>query len=1822
MRKKLTYHRLIRTVQDEVPSYVSFLLMLKLDFSDNTFFYIVSFFLRFNGILILCGNFQISAREVRENKSISEYLRYFTTNFLLSSSKITNKIYNIISLVILLLFCFRMFFYIIVINELKQKDNLIKIKLTKYQIFMDHIVFLFYPFILEFLSQIYIAYIFPDKYIFKRDSSSIFNIIIVILNTFLIIAYNINNYFYLLVINRPLSDRDAPVRYRYSRIKFWIIFFLQNVCIIQSLDFYFNTDKQLEIFTYCYFCVFALIFFCLFCTSVKKYNYNAFTNHFVSVMSGFCFFSILAEGTVRILGYEIKNVYTLFIFNICKILTSCYFEYINNLLSRNQLFNMAKEELFKINKGQITNEELYDIFLYIFEILKDIKYSKDDVASIKLLNTIYEHQNICLSNNCKCRLIQILPHGTQYLINFNENLIQRIGFLIESSFIQADFSSDYNLTLILCEHFCLFKENPIMAYSLLQTLIYFNLKNLTTKQLLILYETWQKYIEISLSLESHSQLIEKYALKHKIDQNKKEDMLSVNILKERNFRKTFSVYATIHDIQIMMCEYCDIILNIMKQKNLIEETVKIIKSEDSNEINIINFQYLNSENIDNLIQTLKNESKLNKKLFKEISNIKSTKLPIEFYYKCFLFCDTFWEGKIDDNILPIIFSFTNDHNLYSSFVNPNIFLLLRQRFIDINRQGFSSHYCIFKYCKGMTISYFSEPLAQELGYFQEDLVNKSIDILFPDDLIKPHRNLILRYLISEQNRIFEKLNNRMFNKKGMSIDSMMNGASLIGLRKYLLIIVNVELIENDNVLYFFYNQNLDLISISNNNYRNYKLDLNLISNCKMNLLNLFEIEEEVIKKTEKRFLQKLDDFKYALDIMGEEFFVKKLFKSENKNITRKFKLIDMIENRNIESTSNKEDFKLQRLKVQKTIENIYNNKHKNHIKGPILNFRTKKKNVVNNISKLLNENDYVDINEKYCVEASEFFIRFQNSNNSNVNLNGNNKVVEDNSFNIMVKFDILYDTLFISVKIKEEMTQKGNELNNQLLRKDSKFSYLTHNPDLKNTSHYSLNKTQQTSMKKPTTQMSYTESNLKVSNKLTNLRNKFNSSKTQCEKSIKEIIFTLVFIILILYIIILVYQLNFIRNLKIIFLAFFYNYIQRDKLVNLFSVIISGYFLFVNLADYSDIMNLAEYSQYILTNAQSYSSSFHNFYQNYVQYRFALGKDLSTLYESFNVSKISVNWEIENLSTNYMKEAENMVHISTMSSINDNHTDIYEDAKIFFLSRYKDKKNVMLKTDYISILFYLCSNYQDAYYVFFQNIQDEIQAGYNSYARSSKNIYLLIESLGLIMNIFLLVLVCYFLLQTNKVLFKNIANLFIDFTQDGYYNFKNIHDNILIMDKLAQLKFLFNNFSLKFIDKFHKSTKSHLTNLTENSIDRSLITEKIKNKAQKNESYSKNSNKKNDVSNNNSTINATNKSLLNTKTNIIDPNVNLISKLNKKLADEKINKNISSKNSLLSDSKSSFNNATKSNINNSIILNNNKKNESSEEILTAELIVDKLKINDIKYIKIILWLIIVILIILVIYFFIKIIVTTNFIESFKNLFEHYSIITCQYSMVLNYYNNLVLLLINKDLGKEYILAGMSKSMEEQNKKSDKIRSEYLKNYKSVYSLFAALNRKQNDTSITNFEDVLCKNDIYCRRVLNSKYNIVNNGVNVALKAIVQEIDNYFHDYLKVKDNIKSFENITFYFIDIKYRQIDMSLNFLLSLVEERTSDVFLAEVNQLNNSFNTKIIILNIAIISLSAFISLMLMLIVIKSILEVLAIIENSTTRINKSICLIKVRS
>ena len=150
------------------------------------------------------------------------------------------------------------------------------------------------------------------------------------------------------------------------------------------------------------------------------------------------------------------------------------------------------------------------------------------------------------------------------------------------------------------------------------------------------------------------------------------------------------------------------------------------------------------------------------------------------------------------------------------------------------------------------------------------------------------------------------------------------------------------------------------------------------------------------------------------------------------------------------------------------------------------------------------------------------------------------------------------------------------------------------------------------------------------------------------------------------------------------------------------------------MVDYSGYLNRNEYRSYVIRLAQAYSSSFHTFYQHYVKHRFIRGLDLSTLYKPFNVTKISVNWETKTVETNYMKEAENIVHLAKLNTKNDVYEQVLSDIDKFFNSKYlqlgeKDKK---IGSNYIVILYYLASNYLEKYDSLFTFLQNEIRGEY------------------------------------------------------------------------------------------------------------------------------------------------------------------------------------------------------------------------------------------------------------------------------------------------------------------------------------------------------------------------------------------------------------------------------------------------------------------------------------------------------------------------------
>ena len=114
-----------------------------------------------------------------------------------------------------------------------------------------------------------------------------------------------------------------------------------------------------------------------------------------------------------------------------------------------------------------------------------------------------------------------------------------------------------------------------------------------------------------------------------------------------------------------MYQYSQNEITMIKYKEMMEESIKIHKDEETGDVRKITTTFLTSTNIGKIIKLLECEVKIYKDLFNYIEQLNGQKLPIEFYYKCFLFAELFWGGKITEQIVPIMYSFTNDRNMYS-----------------------------------------------------------------------------------------------------------------------------------------------------------------------------------------------------------------------------------------------------------------------------------------------------------------------------------------------------------------------------------------------------------------------------------------------------------------------------------------------------------------------------------------------------------------------------------------------------------------------------------------------------------------------------------------------------------------------------------------------------------------------------------------------------------------------------------------------------------------------------------------------------------------------------------------------------------------------------------------------------------------------------------------------------------------------------------------------------------------------------------------------------------------------------------------------------
>ena len=1788
--------QILRQIHKDTPVYVPFLLIMKKDFTTNFAFYFFAIFFRFIGLFILTGSFRINIEKTIDNKSFSVWARYLTSYQLVSIAQLSNKSYIIISIIIFVIFMLQNGLYLIKILIYRNVELREKYKTTFLEIIIEHLIFFLYPFLLEYLSFIFYINLLPNTFIIQKSGDmKIFNYVMTIINSIVIIGLNFHGFLHMNSINHSVSEENVPIKYRYSNKKFWVIFLMQNLVMIESLPIYLE-NMGLKTFYILIFVLLLLILVALFFSSLKNFNYPTLINKVIEACSYFCFFSILVHTLMTTVDYNIKTNLTLFFIILSLFIISLYFQYVANIININMLLDVAKEELFKINEEKIKDTDIYDVYLYLQYLLKLLKFGVKDTNTQNLLNILFLHQQNCISMECKCKLLQLVPYGSNYDKNFVINLTERIGFLIESSFVQLDYSNDYNLSILLSEHYFHSKNNPIMSFSIIQTILNTNQKKLSISQQLALYELAEKY-NIGCAKKIEGQLGS-----YSGDTSKIISMIQ----KEKGLIDSYMTLDRINKIKKKMLEYSSKYIEILKIKESIEESMKIIKDEDSGEIKSIKSGFLKTKVLGTIIDILDSEATIFKSLILNIGELKGRKLPYCIYYKSFLFIDLFMGGKMNEELLPVLYSFTNDRNLYNIEVNPTVYIILRQRYLEKFAKENSNHTIIFKYTKGMRITYFSDPLASKLGYRQKELKGENIEVLLPKPIANCHSTCVLRYLLINQNRNFSDIGNFMFDRSLQMIESHFWGVCVPGISKNLIIVINLVMREDTPYYYFLFDKNFEIISISTNFYNHYYLSLSLVSKFGINLLKIFDVPREYLRKKFNDEYEAIKEHKYRLGITAEEYFTKRLFKDRYNDI-KKFGLLEYL-NKNYKVSGRSEDLLKQRInKVKKDLEDMYNGKIDKNVKLRSLNLMRKKIKVIENIINIIDKFTDIDLQNmdyKRLVESRNKLKKFEEEeNNPFLNI--------DLEMKIFIK--VLYDQETYLIKFREikygKVSPRGM-------------------PPESNAGDISITKSK-VNKKKKEDDMSKNSIMLttKSANSIYGDKSKTNNSILKRERMLKSIsesttlhyykfinyiISGLLLIMLIVYIIILLYQNSMIETSHKIFLSLFYNYYQKDKFMNLFASILYLAFDLLKIS-IDNIVNIDDAYNLIKLNAKVFEESYHYYYVSYVDLKSHLNEPLKAIYSTKTFSKILNTFQNIDYNSTFIQEVEQLAYLSQYSVYHEHHGNekMRKDFKFFFSGNFT-KYNLTRNNCYmIKTLYYLTKNFNTVLYKYFEEMQYEAELQFDTYSNQSKTIYTIVEVLGFfIYSIFFGVNLLY-LHHTSGIIFRNIMNIFLDFTQEGPYSFKNHYDNLIIVKKINEYRAVLSDFNMKNLDKFNEKINK------QNALEDSILTdnyENVDNKSIDNNKEMENnilptgsiltpkkSPRKNgqDMKSMNATLSKS--SFLKLKSNNSTGGNNIIAKLNEK---PQKNKTINNK---TTDDKTSGN-----------LYSQQKdfKKEIVDEELTTDLILNKTYNDGIIQIKILNILLLSLYIIIIIYFFVKLFMSLNFCSDIKRIFNDFGSMTSRSSIVYYYFSSLKILLLVPQFGDESVFNNMKSVVSEQNLKSNEVLKNNIINYKYSQEAFNFFEKSKKDMA-DYFIQNGCKEDKKCVEIFNSPYNIYLNGLITTLDAILLYTENSFNDYEKLS-NLTN-QEITKRLIDNDFVKIDLCLNYILNHVQEIMYQSFLNDEYSIKDNYHLIINILNSCAISYSGIIGILIMIFVIRLLISLSSNIQISGNRLNNAFCFIK---
>ena len=1793
------YNNILSRIKKNFSIAEGFFIIIRLYLTNNIFYYILCIIFRFISLIITSGDYLIEDNELSDNSySIQKLLKKMTLHYILKKFSFSYRIYKIICTLIYILFIIRIFNYFYIIKKIKNKKFTTKWPSpTKYQIIIDHILFLIFPYILEFLSFVYYIYFFQNKYL-NTSINKIELIVNIILNTILIIFYNIINFLLIIcsnkkytttevealiqIKNKGLFINNKAIVYKNSNIFLYSFIILQNVVLVQILE------NCLGIMYKKYYRVIIsiILFILMFVLVIKllyEYNYNNLINYIINMFLFFCLYSILFDAILFISNNNLNNLLYQIIYNSQKILLS----YITNLLIHFKLHIYLENKIIEIlfqERVKKKEKKFIDAFIYLNEIMLKIQEKNDDDSNFFLLNFLYKHINSCNKIHCNCKLLTIFlknddnnnsktnnnTNKTNYNENAATNLLIVLNFLYEASFIEYDYYNKYEMTILLSEHFCHLRDNPIIAFSLINSLI-INQK-FSKFQMVELYELCQKYIYFIKAKEKSDK-------DYEIIEDKK--IFDSKILKKEHYQNYFNSIIISTGIKKSINNYIKNLNEILKHKNIFKDNLKFQFDESNEYINKVKINFFDKKTFIENNSNEKHKKKQNIKKKKYSSNLyyilfllKKEKLcydnlinyikkihlfndiPIFMIYKFYLFFDIIEGGIIPLEISNILYYvISNDLNIYNNKITKQVYSSLKSKYNNQNNQINSKFFAMYEYKRDLRIKYFNEEFALRLGFKQNKLINENIDILMPKEFCKSHQNLIKRLIIGKQLKYYYLNKSFVFNKDCTTIYSVIPKGILIYDLSKNLIILSENIFYLDNEYNFMLNHNFNILAISKNFEDEYLLNQKIFQLYNLNILSILQMKPENLNHKFEKDFKVINQNNLIKQIKTEEYFIPQIYNSsgEIKNKRTKYCNFNKSKNKMI-SYIIKSDEKYKDINESK--EDMDASEHlikAEEINNEFFKFFIEPTKLIihNNINITLNKFNFVEniFKELTKIPDNELFVDNDYINNLIINSKKLvNKLLQNNNFSkdyIKVRIKLnYYDKPFYFISIYDE-TQKNIRMTKQLKFENTKkvesknssiinsiLDNITSNKDKKkarnkNINMKYLNKNNDNIISKNLIEQKEIEKNI-MKKKIQKYKNEINKERFIF---INKLILTIITIcIFIVYIIIMYYQGNSINITEKILLSFYYNAHTRSIILNTLSKI-NGIYHDVSGIFPSSLS--ASYDKEIITYSNLIRYNYHFFNKYFLEYNQAIHHSFNLIFRERIFLKLRGFWKEIPFNSQYDSEINVLIHSITL--VNSSITQEFKSDIDNFLFYYKNKnKNNKINTNFIKLFHYLTINYDYAYKDIFSEINDEIIKSYNNYIQDTNIFYYTLESGGIFFYLFFFVIIFIFFYISNVIIIKNIIFLLIDIDDEHSLQKNNI-DQQLIQRKLLKFQTLINDFDMNELNNYSaeinslnygKYREQQLIDISQafnNQLninnEKKIFSQDSKNNNNELELIQKNnleiSNKFDDNSNSKNNIqklksnNSSYNFLIGSESKLFKNNINVNSFDSKYglIVDKKINNK-------------DINNSMNTNLfTKKINILKNEEIEIKENY--QDTILNKSNKTIVSFIKKHLLILIFLIIITISISVYKILNNIIYNKHSNAFFNDFKIITTRYTYIYYYFITLksLFILSEKDSRwKEWlsIMESMNNNISQSNVEYNDIITHKMSSYKKVSELLDLLQYNQENSS-EYIKNKLCPNKVSCHDYLKSSDNIFNSGIDMALKNCFIYINNILLDFKNLKN---------------------------------------------------------------------------------------------------------